>query len=174
MMHRRRQATAEELAQGEEEIQAAQRRLEEERLTSGELPIEDTKKERSSSKNKAKETLTQVPSASSTSRTSEATKDAKKSPEVKKEDEGKTLRSTPRTARSQAGEEDGLGGVVEEVVISTPCEIRQPLFDESQVQTLEAMYQKAPWLYSKFETLENSIQRPAFLDDEEGKTGEKD
>ena len=36
------------------------------------------------------------------------------------------------------------------------------------------MYQKAPWLYNKFETPESSIQRPAFLDDEEGKTGEKD
>ena len=177
-MHRRRQATEEELAQGEMEMQAAQNRLEEERLTSEELPLEDAPKEgfqrnKGTPSSAAKEALTQVPSASSSSRTSEASKDAKKTPEAKKE-EGKTLRSTPRTARSQAGGTDGLGGVVEEVVISTPPKVRQPLFDEDQVQTLEEMHQKAPWLYSKFETPENSIQRPAFLDDEEGKTGEKD
>ena len=125
-MHRRRQATEEELAQGEMEMQAAQNRLEEERLTSEELPLEDVPREgfqrnKGTPSSAAKETLTQVTSASSSSRTSEATKDAKKTPEAKKE-EGKTLRSTPRTARSQAGGTDGLGGVVEEVVISTPPE----------------------------------------------------
>lgn len=41
LQHRRRKATAEELAQGQKEMKEAQRRLEREIMTSGELPLED-------------------------------------------------------------------------------------------------------------------------------------
>ena len=115
--------------------------------------------------------------SSSTTRAPEALGPKKKqSPEKEgplKEEDVKTLPTSSSTASKV--EEDGgktkvgLGEeAIEEHDISTPPDVKRPLFDDGQLRNLNELYQQAPWLYSKFETPE-TVQRPSFLDEEEGK-----
>ena len=198
-MQRRRKATADELAQGQKEMLEAQRRLEREREESGELALEDAEQKpkkvgprtqgtpSTTAKASIEDAPTQAASTSSAVRTPEALgpKEAKGGGSAKKEvkleeEEGRSSRPTPASSKVKAGgREEGLEevkseGKVEEHSISTPPDVRQPLFDEEQVQDFQHLYEQAPWLYSKFETPKTSmsLQRPAFLKEEEGKTEE--
>ena len=172
-------------------MEAAQKRLEKELVESEELAIEDGPRTgppktgrkfqgTPSTPAKASDDPTQVPS-SSTSRTPEILGPKKKGSLEEEEERGKTLPTSTSTSK-KAGEEGGkfeeeievevrLGNeAIEEHDISTPPDgVRKPLFDDVQLQDLNAIQQQAPWLNQKFETPE-TVPRPTFLSEEEGRT----
>ena len=102
----------------------------------------------------------QVSSASSRTPEALGPKEPKVSTGPKKEPkpgEGSSSKPTPASSKQKA---DGKGGgsgkeknveKAEEHSISTPPEVRQPLFNEEQIEDLNEMYQQIPWLYNKFE-----------------------
>ena len=172
-------------------MEAAQKRLEKELVEGEELAIEDGPRTgppktgrkfqgTPSTPAKASDDPTQVPS-SSASRTPEILGPKKKGSLEEEEERGKTLPTSTSTSK-KAGEEGGkfeeeievevrLGNeAIEEHDISTPPDgVRKPLFDDVQLQDLNAIQQQAPWLYQKFETPE-TVPRPTFLSEEEGRT----
>ena len=121
MMQRRRKATAEEIAQGQQEMEDAQKRLEKQMEEDGDLALEDapcpkkggTMKNQGTPSTTAKASIedpTQVSTASSRTPEALGPKEPKVSTGPKKEPkpgEGSSLKPTPTSSRQKA---DGKGG----------------------------------------------------------------
>lgn len=162
--HRRRKASAEELAQGERGMQAAQQRLDRELKQSGELAIEDGEGN-GAGKERKKDPIHQTPSTTGAPPTEESSKVTARTPDTK----------APKSGRGTPAVPKAIMPLVETHTMATPpTEESLPLFTRDQIAGLHEMYQQAPWLHSRFETPNQfsetplpSVHRPTFLAEEE-------
>ena len=192
MDRRRRQATKEELEQGQKEMKAAEARMKREARERGELPIEDGKVEKGGkgvskvedgvSTRSPTTTLQHTTSHSKAAAVTPAIEEAPGSARPNKED---VHSRTPKVFGPKGHEKKEVKGEeVEERKEATghgmvglghhgrtpepPTAPELPLFTPEQLESLRQVQAQAPWLYARFEMPQTAPpvvapQRPTLL-----------